>query len=120
MSEKEVFFHRLNDHVQYLRKIQQRLDGKGDFRGLDPKECTVGKWLYGEGPAEASAIGPEARAVFDRLFVPHQQFHDQSAKALAAQQAGDLAAQQRAIAEMTALSEMLIDILLELDRRTAQ
>ena len=72
MEGKAFFILRLNDHIQYLRKIQATLEGTGDFHGTDYHDCKLGKWLYSTGPAEAEAAGPEAKALFDSLFEPHQ------------------------------------------------
>jgi len=116
MVGKAFFFQRLNDHVQYLRKIQATLDGKGDFRGMSCHDCKLGRWLDGDGPAEASAVSAEAREIFDRLIEPHEQFHQASARALELQEAGDSEGARKAITEMDQLSVKLIDTLLELDK----
>ena len=116
MTGKAFFFQRLNDHVQYLKKIQQTLEGKGEFQGSDYSECKLGKWLYNEGPAEASAIGAEARVLFDKLLEPHQQFHDISYEAIQKHTIGDASGAKSAVTEMHKLSNILISILLELDK----
>jgi len=116
MKSKAFFLLRLNDHVQYLRKIQATLDGQGDFRGTDFHDCKLGQWLYGDGPAEADAVGPDARGLFDRLFEPHKRFHEASHAAIEKQEAGDEVASKAEITEMMKLSVVLVDILLELDQ----
>jgi hypothetical protein len=118
MAGKAFFFQRLNDHVQYLKKIQQTLDGKADFQGSHYQECKLGKWLYNEGPEEASAISEETRQLFDNLLEPHQQFHDVSQEAVKKHQLGDTDGAKTAVTEMHKLSNVLISILLELDKKT--
>lgn len=116
MEGRAFFLLRLNDHVQYLRKIQATLEGSGEFRGTDFHDCKLGKWLYGEGAAEAEAAGPDAKALFDRLFEPHKRFHQASHDAVEKQEAGDTAGSKAAITEMMKLSVVLVDTLLELDK----
>lgn len=116
MTGKAFYFQRLNDHVQYLKKIQATLDGKGDFQGTDFHDCKLGKWIYNEGAEEASVVGDEARRLFDTLLEPHQRFHDASHEAVVKQQAGDSEGAEAAVTEMHKLSTVLINILLELDK----
>lgn len=116
MTGKAFCFLRLNDHVQYLKKIQATLEGEGDFQGTDFHVCKLGKWIYGEGAEEASAVGDEAKRLFDTLLEPHQRFHDASHEAVEKQQAGDSEGAELAVTEMHKLSTVLINILLELDK----
>ncbi|MBK1718189.1 CZB domain-containing protein [Thiocystis violacea] len=116
MEGKAFFLFRLNDHIQYLNKIQARLDGRGDFAGTDFHDCKLGKWLYGSGPEEAESAGPEAKALFDSLMAPHERFHQASHEAIAKQQAGDAAGSKAAVTEMLSLSVTLVDTLLALDK----
>lgn len=110
---------RLNDHIQYLKKIDATLNGKGDFQGTDHAECQLGKWLYGEGVAEIEALSnSKAKEVFDSLFEPHQKFHAISRQALEKKQAGDEAGVKAALTEMHLLSTILTNKLLELDGMT--
>ena len=118
MTGRAFFFQRLNDHVQYLKKIQETLDGKGDFQGSHYQECKLGKWLYHEGPEEAAAVGDEAKVLFDKLLEPHQRFHEVSYEAVSKYMEGDTAAAKSAVTEMHKLSNALINILLELDKQT--
>ena len=110
------FLLRLNDHIQYLNRIKATLSGKGDFQGSGHHDCKLGKWLYGVGPAEASEVGPEAKAVFDSLEEPHQQFHEASAKALELALAGKATESEAEVTAMHRLSAHLVERLLELDR----
>lgn len=115
-GRQSIFLLRLNDHVQYLRKIQATLEGSGEFRGTGFHDGKLGKWLYGEGPTEAEAASPEAKAMFDSLFEPHKCFHQASHYAVEKQKAGDTAGSKAAISEMMKLSVVLVDTLLELDK----
>lgn len=116
MSGSAFFLQRMNDHVQYLKKIQATLDGKGDFPGTTHHECKLGEWLYSDGPNEAASVGDEARHVFDQLLAPHESFHSISHAALEKQSSGDAAGARQAITEMHKLSATLIDQLLLLDK----
>jgi hypothetical protein len=116
MSGKAFFFQRLNDHIQYLKKIQATLEGKGDFQGTSYHDCKLGNWVYGDGPEEASSVSDEARKIFDTLIEPHQQFHEASKAALEKQQSGDSASSDEEVTKMHKLSNTLVNILLELDK----
>lgn len=116
MTGTAFFFQRMNDHVQYLKKIQSTLDGKGDFHGTDFHDCKLGKWLYDDGPEEASAVSEEARRLFDNLLEPHQRFHDSSHEAVQKHLDGDNEGAKAAVTEMYKLSNVLINILLKLDK----
>jgi len=116
MKGNAFFMLRLNDHIQYLRKIQATLEGAGDFHGNDFHDCKLGKWLYDSGPAEAAAAGPEAKALFNALFEPHQRFHDASHLAIDKKAAGDETGAKAEITAMMKLSVVLVDTLLDLDK----
>lgn len=116
MEGKAFFLFRLNDHIQYLGKIQAALDGKSDFRGTDFHDCKLGKWLYGSGPGEAEAAGSEAKALFDSLLDPHQRFHQASHEAIEKLEGGDAIGSRVAVTEMMNLSVTLVDTLLALDK----
>ena len=116
MASKAFFFQRMNDHVQYLRKVEEALSGKNDFQGADHKGCSLGQWLYTTGPEEAAAVSEEAKSTLDKLIEPHKQFHLASQEALNKQQSGDTAGARNASTEMHKISLSLIDILLELDK----
>lgn len=109
------FLQRINDHMQYLRKIKATLDGTGDFTGTDHQSCKLGLWLYGDGPREASGVGPVATGVLQAILEPHEQFHRASGRALECQQAEQPAEREREVTEMHLLSSRLVDLLLELD-----
>jgi hypothetical protein len=110
------FLLRLNDHVQYLNRIKATLNGTGDFRGSGHHDCKLGKWMDGAGPAEATAAGAAAKAVFDSLADPHREFHEASAKALELALAGKTREAEEEITTMHRLSALLVSRLLELDR----
>ncbi len=110
------FFQRINDHIQYLRKLEKTLKDEGDFQGAPHTDCKLGKWMYGEGRQEVTEAGDKAIAVFDSLFDKHQAFHDAGARALAAKTAGQADAVSKEVTEMIKLSNVLIGGLTELDR----
>jgi len=72
-----------------------------------------------DGAKEADGVGAEARAVFDSLFEPHEQFHSASSLALQTHDTGDDATSTRAVTDMHRLSSLLVSRLLELDRLAA-
>jgi hypothetical protein len=115
MSKRAFFIIRLNDHIQYLKKIEATLDGKGDFHGTDHHECKLGQWLYGEGAEEMLALqqNSEAKEVFDSLFEPHENFHTVSKQAL--ELIDDNQSAQQAMTEMYKLSHVITKKLLALD-----
>lgn len=110
------FFLRINDHINYLRRIEKTLDGTGDFRGTAHTACKLGLWMHGEGRAEAETLGPEGAALFDELFHPHELFHEASARALVLKEQGDETGSHAAITEMFRLSLTLVNKLTELDK----
>ena len=48
----------------------------------DPTQCVVGKWLHGQGRAEAEALVPQLKEHLKHLEQPHERLH-QSAKEIA-------------------------------------
>ncbi|HEC05551.1 MAG TPA: hypothetical protein ENJ12_01750 [Thiolapillus brandeum] len=115
MVGNAFFFQRLNDHIQYLRKIQGAIEDKNNFEGTDPHHCKLGEWLYGTGPEEAAAISNETRTIFDELFEPHERFHNASHRALEKHAAGDHEGCEKEMTEMHTLSGVLVNILIKLD-----
>ncbi len=116
MPGKAFFLMRLNDHVQYLKSVENALSGKIDFQGTSHQDCKLGKWLYGEGSNEVASLGnPQAQQAFEALFEPHEKFHKVSQLALQKKQAGDHAGSQAIITEMHILSHTIAQKLLDLD-----
>ncbi len=115
MDNKVFFIKRLNDHVQYLRKMKGRLDGLNQFEPCNCHQCALGGWLYGEGLAEVKPHGAVMEDLFQALFVPHERFHQSSDEALRCQTAGDELGTRRALTEMHQLSNTLVTLLLKMD-----
>ncbi|WP_051542926.1 CZB domain-containing protein [Thiothrix lacustris] len=115
MEKKAFFLKRLNDHIQYLRRMKGRLDGVNQFEPTTCHMCVLGDWLYGEGQREANEYGETMLALFNALLVPHERFHQASEEALRCQQAGDEVGMQRAFTEVHTLSNTLVTILLQMD-----
>ncbi|MEY3219089.1 MAG: hypothetical protein RIT27_446 [Pseudomonadota bacterium] len=117
MAGKAFFLIRINDHVQYLKKINRTLDGQDTFQGCSHSECKLGKWIYGEGESEVAALNnPRAIELFEALKEPHLQFHNMSQLALEKNLAGDKIGAQQAITEMHKLSTIVYNRLLDLDK----
>jgi hypothetical protein len=110
------FLLRINDHMQYLNRIEATLEGRGEFRGTDHSDCKLGKWMATDGPGEAAAVGADGAATFAELLEPHRLFHEASANALKHQEAGQRDLSQLEFTKMYSLSKDLVDHLLELDR----
>lgn len=55
-TSKAFFLLRLNDHIQYLKKIDATLAGTNNFEGTDCHDCKLGKWLYGVGVQEVEVM----------------------------------------------------------------
>jgi hypothetical protein len=115
MISNAFFFQRLNDHIQYLKKVQAAIEGISDFAGTDPHHCKLGTWLHGSGPEEAANISAEAKSIFNELFEPHERFHLASTQALEKHAAKDRAGCHKDMTEMHMLSGVLVKILLKLD-----
>ena len=120
MAKKAFFMMRLNDHIQYLKKIDGRLKGDGDFKGTTHQDCKLGKWLYSEEAMQEMSTLENAKAkqVFDKLLELHENFHVQGQKALEKKQLGDEASAQVLFTELHKLSAILTNQLLELDGMT--
>jgi hypothetical protein len=116
MASKAFFMKRLNDHIQYLKKIDAAIKGESDFQGTSHRDCHLGQWLYNEGPAEIAGMSnPKAKQIFDSLLEPHERFHSVAKQALAKKQAGDAAGAKALLTELHVLSTSLTNKLLELD-----
>lgn len=114
--QKAFFIKRLNDHIQYLKKINATLSGEGNFQGTKHTECKLGQWLYGEGKVEVDSLNnSKAQAVFASIFAPHERFHQVSKYALECKSRGDDTGVQAAVTEMHVLSNVISQKLLELD-----
>lgn len=114
--QKAFFIKRLNDHIQYLKKINATLSGEGSFQGTKHTECKLGQWLYGEGKVEVDSLNnSKAQAVFASIFDPHERFHQVSKYALECKSRGDDTGAQAAVTEMHVLSNVISQKLLELD-----
>ncbi len=119
MAKKVFFLKRLNEHVQYLKKMDSCLKGNEDFEGTSHTDCQLGQWLYGEAKDEIEELGnSKAKELFNSLFEPHERFHILGKQALEKKKSGDEAGAQELLTELHQLSTTLINKLLELDRVT--
>ncbi len=116
MAKKAFFMMRLNDHIQYLKKMDATLKGEGDFQGTTHQDCKLGQWLNEDGPTEVGAMeNSKAKEVFDSLHEPHERFHLLGKEVLEKKQAGDEAGAHTVFTELHVLSNTLTNKLLELD-----
>ena len=119
MKEKAFFLRRLNDHTQYLNKVNNTLRGRSEFMGTSPCECKLGHWLHGDGKKDIQHYGDESIEVFYELYKEHQKFHDISNEALKSYVSGDTSKKTEAFTQMHVLSAKLVTLLLKLDSITA-
>lgn len=116
MQQTQAFFlQRMNDHVQYLRKIKETLNHEGDFQGCDCHLCALGHWLDHEAPQQVEYYGDEVAALLKQLDQQHCEFHKVSQEALSCSEAGDDAGSYQAMTQMHKLSNQLVNLLLEMD-----
>jgi hypothetical protein len=116
MPDKAFFLMRLNEHIQYLKKIEATLEGKEDFQGSSHYDCQLGQWLYGAGSQEVTALQDEqALQVFNSLLEPHERFHRVTKQLLEQKSAVNETTTQLAMTEMHKLSQILSQKLLALD-----
>jgi len=108
---------RLNDHVQYLKKVEATLRGEEDFHGTTHHACKLGQWLYGDGPDDVATLQENQRAseIFASLYKIHEHFHIVSNQVLEKNKIGDKYGTQVAMTEMYKLSSIIAQKLLDLD-----
>lgn len=75
MVEKEV------DHLGFLKKIQDLfLENQPTLNvELDPTQCSLGKFLYGEKSKALAQDDPEIAVLLEALKTPHQHLHESGA-----------------------------------------
>lgn len=116
MTKKAFFLLYLNDHIQYLQKINETLAGRANFKGVSHRDCKLGQWLYKEGAAEVATMkNPQAQKIFESLIKPHERFHNLSQEALERNQAHDEEGVKAVMAEMRVVSYSIAQKLSELD-----
>jgi hypothetical protein len=125
MTERSFFLRRVNDHLQYLNNINKTLandhcfdehENVECFKGTQDTDCNLGRWLYGEGAIEISALeNYEIEVIFRSLFEPHTRFHAISQEAIKRREAGDKAGAKALITEMKEISTLLTSKMLELE-----
>jgi hypothetical protein len=128
MTDRAFFLKRVNDHLQYLQKINKTLENErcfqeasNCFKGTPETECNLGRWLYGEGAIEIGTMdNEEIDKMFDSLFEPHSLFHQASKEAMEKKQSGDHEGAKKAIAEMKRLSNLLTSKILKLEETLQQ
>jgi len=115
--KRAFFLLRLNDHIQYLKKIEATLAGTGNFQGTSHFDCKLGKWLYDEGMKQVSNMkDSHAKILFNEIFDPHELFHQSSKTALNKKQTGDNEGAKVAMTKMYQLSHTIVQKLLALDK----
>lgn len=119
MSSKNAYFlQRLNEHVQYLRRVNATLKGEDHFQGKAHTECKLGQWLYGTGE-QLLQINAVTQELFTMIEGKHHAFHEASDQALALHHAGDHVNSYRAMTTMLKVSGELVNLLLTADQQAA-
>jgi hypothetical protein len=120
MARGNAFFvQRLNDHIQYLRRVTNTLKGEDDFRGCTCNQCKLGLWLYSEGREALEACTEDGEYLFTVLEEKHKRFHDVSHEALVRHAAGDYVNGYRSMTDMLRISRELVSLLLEADQQAS-
>ncbi|MFK5893120.1 MAG: CZB domain-containing protein [Pseudomonadota bacterium] len=116
MKSNSFLMFRLNDHIQYMKKIQRTLSDKSDFKGLEHQHCKLGEWLYGDGIEEIkSTNNKELEEIFQSLYEPHKKYHDASKKALQHHNENNEKEARQYETKMIVISSILVNLLLKLD-----
>ena len=102
-------------HRHWLRRLQEVLEGKISVtveQAGSPKECALGKWIYGGGLKEYRAI-----VEMHTLEQTHQQFHDAVRAVVAAKANGDDQHAKLALENVAELSGKVMELLTEVEAR---
>ncbi len=116
-SGNAFFVQRLNDHIQYLRRVSNTLKGEDNFQGTACTHCKLGLWLYSEGKEDLAADTESGAHLFEALVEKHKRFHLVSNEALAKHAVGDYINSYRAMTDMHRLSGELVSLLLKADQQ---
>lgn len=118
MAKSNAFFmQRLNDHIQYMKRVSNTLKGKDNFQGTACTHCKLGLWLYSEGKADLAVDTEGGVHLFEALVEKHEHFHIVSNEVLEKHAAGDGINSYRAMTEMHKLEGELVSLLLTADQR---
>ncbi len=115
MSSETIFLQAIKAHVEYLKNIQQNINGVSDYCGTDHYSCEFGIWLHDEAVDNAKVLGKRAEEIVGQLYEPHKQFHYASSEAIIAFDENDHLLAKRSMTKMIYLSDKLIKLLLELN-----
>ncbi|HXR39418.1 MAG TPA: chemotaxis protein CheW [Terracidiphilus sp.] len=102
-------------HHQWLGRLREVLDGKATMsveQAGSPRECAVGKWLYGPGLKDYGLI-PEMHT----LEQTHEHFHERVRAVVAAKAEGHSKEANEAYREVVPLSTKIVDLLLVVENR---
>lgn len=114
MTNKEVFRKALDNHLNYLKDVQETIHGVSDYCGTDHLACPLGKWIYGKGAEDVKVFGQKAMAIFQQLHEPHEQFHISSNKVIQAFSDHKQEEAKRPLSDMIIQSNKLIQLITEL------
>ncbi|HPA16366.1 MAG TPA: CZB domain-containing protein [Verrucomicrobiae bacterium] len=104
----------LNAHMDYLQRVSDFIDGKRDDpQATDCHNCKLGKWIYGDGAADARL---QNDGVFAKLRSVHEEFHKVTEMAIASRRTGDGPAASAALARAYNLYGEISNTLLTLDK----
>jgi two-component system chemotaxis sensor kinase CheA len=102
-------------HHQWITRLRSVLDGSTRMtveQAGSPRECALGKWIYGSGLKDYQAI-----TEMSSLEQAHRQFHEAVRAVITAKLKGEDEQAQKAIEEVKHLSEGVLDILTTVESR---
>ena len=114
-------------HLQWTRTLMEYLsasDGAKLEVGMDPTQCSLGKWLAGEAPGKLTELIPQSVEHVARIKAPHDRLHGSAkviagmtnkAEALAYFSQETVPALSEARAEIGSLRELLAEKLVVLE-----
>jgi methyl-accepting chemotaxis protein len=105
------------DHLEWIRKLKQSLDDRGDFSGalaISQRDCDLGKWLYSRGLEKYDRF-----PLILELERTHQELHSIAENVIQMRDSGDRAGAKEEFSKMRPISEKVIALLMELERQVA-
>ena len=105
-------------HREWMSRLQSVLSGELVMTAEEagsPKECALGRWLYGTGLKQHSPV-----AAVQTLERTHVQFHDKVKAVLAAKASRDEARANAELSEVSSLSTAIVELLGAVEEKVAE
>lgn len=104
-------------HLAWKRRLRDFLDGKGELtmdQAVSHHDCALGKWYYGEGLKEYGDMY-EMKAV----EAPHEEMHKLIREIISLREQGRFEEAERKYENVNPLSHKIVDLLEEIEIKTA-